>query len=66
MVEKKTLLEVLLEGLSSSYPKLTEDLVTRIFKVEERVQFDGERGDVTSKIKEIVQAHVDKTTMIKG
>jgi hypothetical protein len=62
MTEKKTLLELLLEELPHSFPRLSQDLVTRVFKAEERVQFDGDRADIASKIKEIVQANIEKET----
>jgi hypothetical protein len=66
MSEKKSLLELILEELPHSFPRLSENLVTMIFKAEERVQFDGERADIATKIKEIVQANIEKETIKRG
>ena len=44
-------------------PNLPDELIQRIFKLEERVQYDGTRGDIASEIRKIVQAAVEQQLM---
>jgi hypothetical protein len=60
MNTKRDPLEIMLELYPKVAPKLSKDLITRIFKLEERVQYDGNRGDIASEIKKIVQAAVEQ------
>ena len=56
----KSPLEIILEVWPKAAPNLPEDLIKRIFKLEERVQYDGNRGDTASEIRKIVQAIVEQ------
>jgi hypothetical protein len=42
---------------------MLEELIKRIFKLEERVQYDGNRGDTASEIRKFVQATVEQQLM---
>ena len=63
MNTKKSPLEIMLEEWPKVAPKLPEELIKRIFKLEERVQYDGNRGDIASEIRKIVQATVEQQLM---
>lgn len=65
MNTKKTPLEIMLEEWPKVSPDLQEDLIKRIFRLEERVQYDGNRGNTVSEIRKIVQAIVEQQ-MIQG
>jgi hypothetical protein len=63
-MEKRTdALSLLLRERPESAPSVSPNLVERIFQLEERVQFDGERGDTPKRIRDAVQAEVDKETL---
>jgi hypothetical protein len=65
MNTKKSTLEIILEEWHKVAPNLPEEIITRIFKLEERVQYDGNRGDTVSEIRKIVQAAVEQQ-LIQG
>jgi hypothetical protein len=41
---------------------LPVDLIERVYAIEERVQFDGDRRDAAAKIREQVQTYVEQAT----
>jgi hypothetical protein len=63
MNTKKSPLDLMLEEWTEVAPNLPEELIKRIFKLEERVQYDGNRGDILSEIRKIVQAMVEQQLM---
>ncbi len=63
MNEKKSPLDLMLEIWPKVAPGLPEELIKRIFKLEERVQYDENRGDIVSEIRKIVQATVEQQLM---
>jgi len=63
MNTKKSPLDIMLEEWHRVAPSLPEELIKRIFKLEERVQYDGNRGDTVSEIRKIVQATVEQQLM---
>ena len=65
MNTKKSPLEIMLEERTKITKNLPEELVLRIFKMEERVQYDGDRGDTVSEIRRVVQTAVEQQ-LIRG
>lgn len=60
MNTKKSPLDLMLEIWPKVAPNLSEELIKRIFKLEERVQYDENRGDTVSEIRKVVQAIVEQ------
>ena len=63
MNTKKSPLDIMLEEWPKVAPSLPKELIKRIFKLEERVQYDGNRGDTVSEIRKNVQATVEQQLM---
>jgi len=59
-------LVVLQEQRGALAPGLSADLVEKIYRIEERVQFDAGRPEAPSRIREIVQPFVELTTQERG
>ena len=53
-------LKALLAERQVNAPHIGEDTLRMIFQIEEQVQFDGDRPDAPSKLRDVVQAAVEK------
>jgi len=62
---KLSSLEILLEENEKMGSPLDAEFIKLIFKIEERVQFDGERASVLHKLKEVVKAQIEKVLLEK-
>jgi len=59
----KAALEALLKRRNRIAGALPAVLVEGIYRIEERVQFDGQRPEAAARIRELVQAHVEKVSL---